>query len=254
MNADGTHPQRLTHNNVSDGYPSWSPDGHHLASRSSRSGNYEVYVLEVVSQTVQRLTGAEDELGSTAPDWSPDGTELTYEKFIQVKNGLSPKTIWIMSATGEQQRPLLPDPQEGDTLIFRFTPRWSADGQQILFDEFLWRGEQEESRYIVQRIGGRKKEVTDINERIGNKWIAAGACWMEADRAFLFSIMRKEKPNPNYDIYRYAFETRSLKRLTRELSDEKNPDWIQGALSVSPHGKLTRLWSDIKRGAPPETR
>ena len=38
MNADGTDPQRLTHNNVIDAYSCWSPDGTQIAFASTRSG------------------------------------------------------------------------------------------------------------------------------------------------------------------------------------------------------------------------
>lgn len=247
INADGTELQRLTHNNFKDGSPSWSPDGHHLAFKSNRSGRRAVFVIKLASQTVTQLTGIEDETGSTEPDWSPDGTQITFERFIRVRAGLSPKTIYVMSATGEHQRPLLPDPPIGDTLILRYRPRWSADGQRILFYEFKWRGKQQESQFVVQEIGSRKKEVNDINDRLGSNWIAAGKCWMENDRAILVSMMLKDKPNPNYDIYRYTFDTRSLRRLTRHPESERYPDWIQGALSVSPHGKLTWLWGEIKQ-------
>lgn len=96
-----------------------------------------------------------------------------------------------------------------------------------------------DSSFNIQRINGRKQEITDINDRLGNNWIIAGASWMEHDRAILFSIKRSDKLNLNYDLYRYAFDTRSLKRLTREPNDERWPDWIEGALSVSPHGKLS---------------
>ena len=67
-----------------------------------------MYVIELASQTVQRLTGAEGELGSAAPDWSPDGTEIVYEKFISNGGGLAHKNIYLMRANGEQQHPLLP--------------------------------------------------------------------------------------------------------------------------------------------------
>ena len=64
MNADGTDQKRLTHNTVADGYPSWSPDGQYLAFHSGRSGKgkSEVYVIELASQRVQRLTGTKGEL------------------------------------------------------------------------------------------------------------------------------------------------------------------------------------------------
>ena len=106
MNANGTNVQRLTDNNVGDNYPSWSPDGKKIAFRSSRSGNREVYVMDLATRDVTQLTGLEDgdEMGSTVPDWSPDGAQIVYEKFTEFG-----KDIYVMSADGTNQRPLLRD-------------------------------------------------------------------------------------------------------------------------------------------------
>ena len=247
INANGTKLQRLTHNNIADGYPSWAPDGQHIAFTSRPGGKSNVFVIELTSQTVTQLTGIEDEERSVAPDWSPDGTQITFERFIRIKNGINPKTIYVMSADGQHPRPILPDPHRNGPPTFRFFPRWSADGQHILSYEVKWFGEQDKRSFFVQPLSGSRKDITDINDRLGDNWIIAGASWMEHDRAILFSIKRSDKPTPNYDIYRYGFQTRSLRRLTREAADERFPDWTEGALSVSPYGKLTTLWGKIKQ-------
>ncbi len=253
MNADGTGQKRLTHNTVADGYPSWSSDGKRIAFTSKRTGNhrhrkYEVYVIELASQRVQRLTGTEGELGSGAPDWSPDGREIVYEKFISNGGGLAHKNIYLMRANGEQQRPLFPDPQEGAaTIIMWFFPRWSADGQRILANDCRFRGDEHKCHLTVQRVGGMKTEIKAIKQRLGDNWLISGAGWMEHDRAIIFSMKLTDKPNANYDLYRYVFETGSLRRLRRDARDERSPDWIEGSLSVSPHGKLPTQWGDIKQ-------
>ncbi len=244
MNADGTEPQRLTQNNVIDHYLSWSPDGQHIAFTSARDGSWGIFVIKVATLAVTKITGIEDD--SAAPDWSPDGTRLTFERFLRVP-GISPKTIYVMSANGQHPRPILPHPEAGDPPTFRFFPRWSADGQKILFYEVKWFAERDKRRFFVQRLGGRKQEITDIHERLGEEWMISGACWMEKDRAMLFSIKRLDKPNPNYDIYRYTFDKRGLRRITREPGHERWPDWIEGALSVSPDGKSPTQWGEIKR-------
>ena len=242
MNADGTDPQRLTHNNVLDNTPSWSPDGTQIAFSSSRSGVWEVFVIELATRAVTQLT---DALSST-PDWSPDGTQIAFERFIKIPNGINPKTIYVMDADGQHQRPVLPDPPLGPP-TFRYFPRWSADGQRLLFYEGQWFKEGDVLQLIVQQVDGTKKEITDITDRLGNNFLIAGASWMENDRAVLFALKRLDKPNSNYDLYRYTFDTRGLRRLTREPGDEKWPDWTEGALSVSPHGRLTTLWGEIKK-------
>ena len=245
MNADGTDPQRLTHNNVIDAYSCWSPDGTQIAFASTHSGEWQVFVIELATLAVKQLTSGGADAPSASPDWSPDGTQIAFSRFIRV-NGIAPKTIYVMDAEGQRQHPILPDPLLDGPLTSRYFPRWSADGQRILFYESKWFRDGDVMQLIVKRIGGGKQEITDINDRLGNNFLIAGASWMENDHSMLVSININDKPNANYNIYRYGFETRGLRRLTREASDEKWPDWTEGALSVSPHGKLTTQWAEIK--------
>ncbi len=91
MNADGTNPQRLTYNNVFDVDSAWSPDGRSLAFTSTRTGSWEVFVIELATRTLTQLTGLEGDTGSGSPDWSPDGTQIVFERFISIGNGISRK-------------------------------------------------------------------------------------------------------------------------------------------------------------------
>ena len=252
MNADGTDQKRLTDNDVGDDYPSWSPDGQYLVFQSRRNRNLEVYVIELSSRRVQRLTGAEGKLGSGAPDWSPNGKEIVYERFISNGGGLAHKNIYLMDADGDNQRSLLPDPEKGAlTIITRYFPRWSADGQRILFEDCKWGDGGDDGPKCmptVKRIGGGKTEIKAIKERLGDNWLITSTDWMDNDRALIISLKLKDTPNANYDLYRYVFETGSLRRLRRDARDEKYPDWIEGSLSVSPQGKLPTRWGNIKHG------
>lgn len=252
INADGTDPQRLTHNNVADGYPSWSPDGQYIAFRSSRSGNREVYVIEVATRTLTQLTFAEahEHDSSTAPDWSPDGSQITFERFLSTRDrvgaGFAGKSIYVMSADGQRQRPLQPLRQIDDN-VMQFEPRFSADGQRVLFNDCKWLGDRTRCRLSIARIGGVAHVIEDLYNRFGDNFLISYAGWMQNDRAILFEMKRLDKPDPNYDLYRYAFDTRKLRQLTSNPVDEEYADWTEGALSVSPNQKLPTQWGDIKQ-------
>ncbi len=251
MNADGTNVQRLTDNNVSDGYPSWAPDGKRIAFSSTRSGRYEVHVIDLATLHVTQLTEGETSAG--VADWSPDGTQIVYEKFLPapaggVGFGFLDKNIYVMSANGEDQRPLLPDPDPDGPFVMRFFPRWSADGQRIVFDDRAWldNGKQR-GRLTILPLGGRLGQVKGIYNQLGDNLLVSTTSWMRNDKSLLLAIKLLDEPKPNYDIYRYDLNTQTLKRLTRGEENEKYPDWIEGTLSVTPQGKKKVTWGKVKQ-------
>ena len=247
MNADGTDPQQLTHNNAIDAVPSWSPDGTQIAFTSGRTGAWEVFVLDVETHAVTQITDRGPGADSAAADWSPDGTQFTFERFIRGPNGgITPKTIYVMDVDGQHQRRALPDPRGNEPPTYRYFPRWSADGNRILFYEAQWFPDRDVKRFYIIGIGGAKRELRTINRRLGEKFLIAGASWMMDDQGIVFSVKLLEGPAPNYDIYRYMLGTGELRKLHSDTRDEDWPDWIEGELSVAPFGKLTTLWGGLK--------
>ena len=247
MNADGTDQQRLTNNNVSDREPCWSPDGKHIAFTSRISGISQIFVMELSTSALTQLTGIdedENERGSFAPDWSPDGTEIIYEKFIRSPFGFSHKTIYVMDSDGENQQPLLSDLDENnDEVIMRFRPRWSADGRMVLYDDATWLDATGQTgKLTIMQIGHRHWTVDGIydilNDKHGENVLIGGHCWMNKDRELLFGLRLIDKSRKNYDLYKFDLISGRLTRLTRSPEVvEGYPDWIEGTLSVDPAKK-----------------
>lgn len=76
FNLDGTNGERLTFEGT-DSYPAWSPTGESMIFASQeRAGNWEIYQLNRLDGTIQRLTfrTAVD----TTPVFSPDGQEIYF--------------------------------------------------------------------------------------------------------------------------------------------------------------------------------
>jgi len=75
MQPGGFSPTRLT-TDASDTAPAWSPDGKQIAFISARAGNWEVYLVEVASGDVTRLT--DHAAADVAPTWSPTGKQIAF--------------------------------------------------------------------------------------------------------------------------------------------------------------------------------
>lgn len=248
MNANGTNQRQLTHNvdGSKNGLPTWSPDGQFIAFSSNRSGRSEIYTINLQNFAVKQLTGIEEETGSHRPDWSLNGEEIVFVRFI-AKPGLSHKGIWVMSADGKNQRPFLPDPEKDVPLLLRSYPQWMPDGRQILFIESRQQQDKRVKRFVIQHKGGFRKEI-DINEKIGGRWVGSDAGLMEQGRAILFSVGRLDVPDNErfHDIYRYEIATGKLRKLTKRRYHNILPDWVEGPLPISPQGKMGLQWGDMK--------
>jgi TolB protein len=100
-NSDGSDVQKI---DLPDkGYvidPAWSPNGQ-LAAFSWRrpTGNYDIYVMDVVTRQLLELT--RDEGRNERPSWAPDGRHLVFES---TRTGT--RQIWSMLANGSEPRQL----------------------------------------------------------------------------------------------------------------------------------------------------
>ena len=103
-----------------NGHPSVSPDGTEVAFVSDRSGDFELYLVDIDGTGLTRLTETTGQ--DSRPDWSPDGTRLAFES---ERDG--DFDVYVLElATGEVRRLTDDDAWDGG-------PVWSPDGTRLLF-------------------------------------------------------------------------------------------------------------------------
>ncbi len=112
-NADGSNVQKIDLPDM--GYvidPAWSPNGQLLAFSWRRpSGNYDIYVMDIVTHQLVELT--RDEGRNERPSWAPDGRHLVFES---TRTGT--RQIWTMLADGSMPHQLTFEGQSE-------SPNWS---------------------------------------------------------------------------------------------------------------------------------
>jgi WD40-like Beta Propeller Repeat/Dockerin type I domain len=103
------------------GHPAWSKDCKTILFWSRKSGNDEIWSMNVASSALTKLTS--DPSVDADPIWSTDGTRIAF-----VSNRLGKNDIWIMNANGSNQTVLT------NGLVGQANdPTWSPDDQRIAF-------------------------------------------------------------------------------------------------------------------------
>lgn len=148
---------RLTADAWDDDSPAISPDGSKIAFASNRSGTREIYILDLVSNTLTQMTNSKAFEGSI--DWSPDGSYIVYDIYQNEHFDLV-----IQSVSDQTESPI----QLTDGSTNNFKPAWSPDGSELAFVSdrsgrnsiWLARLQNPEDRFI-EVIGSTEADFTD---------------------------------------------------------------------------------------------
>ncbi len=117
---DSSTPREVAVDPASDRTPVWSPDGAKVAFMSTRSGDADIWVVNVDGTGLQILTT--DTEADHSPFWSPDGQQIVY-----ACGGFEGSDICAVNSDGTGQRTVTGS-EATDA-----GPVWSPDGGLIAF-------------------------------------------------------------------------------------------------------------------------
>ncbi len=277
MNLDGTDQQQLTIrdkrlNSEYDG-GEFSPDGtaivfsytHYVEIPGGRGPKVALQIFYLKDNRIETIA---DDTRATAKDWSPDGKNIVFATGRSIGGGGT--TLWIIRANGTNLRPLIPEPaaDPAGLIVHRWYPKWSPDGQKILYTEkeYIWETfrDEENNRNIIALIHKahryliRSKNVgSTVQElKIPKDLECMSMDWMDDGKSVIFcahQVQLNTRPvigegRPRGIIYKYDLATSEITQLTHNSWYYETVDWISDdVLSVTPLGKKKVRWGMLKQ-------
>ncbi|MCK4462596.1 MAG: PD40 domain-containing protein [candidate division Zixibacteria bacterium] len=241
-------PVRLTLDLADDTEPSWSPDGTMIAFVSDRTGNDEIWRIDLATGTVDSVTSN----GNTNwhLDWSPDGQLISYN------GGPNTGEIWVVApdGSGDTAR-ITPGPcrhpdwsPEGSEFLYTarigvegpihrinsdgsgepivvvssgWYPDWSPDGSRIAFARYYGGGQI----YLVDPDGSNLKNISTSSD------YHAYAAWSPDGSKIACSITK----NGNSEIYIIDTLGNELLQVTNNPSSDGYPTWSPSGDAIAFH-------------------
>lgn len=178
--------------------PAWSPDGKSLLFTLSKDGNAELYLLQLSTGNVRRLTthGGID----TDPSWSPTGREIAF-----VSDRAGSAQVYVMDAEGANIRRLT---YEGG---YNTQPRWSPKGNLIVYTS-------RQGHFDIWAINADGSSPRRLTGGRGNN---QSPSWAANGRHITFSSDR----NGRWQLFTMLADGSEQAALTKGLEEATSPSW-----------------------------
>ena len=156
MDADGSNQTNLTNESSGDDiFPSWSPDGAHIAFTRGVTADADIFVMNADGSGQTDVTNSPAAYDYT-PAWSPDSAHIVFSRY---ENG-NPGDMYVMNADGSNQTNITNDNTTDD-----YAPAWSPDGNQIAYSRFDISGSSSTEIYVMSPDGSGKHRPDERSRR-----------------------------------------------------------------------------------------
>lgn len=147
VNVDRTQFKIVDNHPERDFMPDWSFDGNRILFTSVRDGRHQIYEMSALGGNVQRLIVSEHE--DADGHYAPGGDKVVFSS-----NREGNSDLFIYDRNTNETSSLI------NTVAFEYTPRWSPDGESVLFK----RSSEEfgaSNLFTIDIEGGELVQVTD---------------------------------------------------------------------------------------------
>jgi len=234
--VDGLAVTQLTSDGADDAFPTFSPDGQHIAFASNRGGSWDIYMMDRTGKNIVQVTSGPSQ--DMHPSFSPDGTRIAYCSL----NGRGQWELWIVNLVTSERR------QIGYGLF----PRWSPakDRDVLAFQRARNRGGRWFSIWTCEIADGEARSITEVAESSNAAIISPG--WSPDGRQLTYATILEPnaadahgKPTGQQDIWTINADGTGRHRLTDGKGVNTGPFWASDGriYFVSNRGGAESIWS-----------
>jgi TolB protein len=216
INADGSGLTQITSGSGFEGFPSWSPDATKIAVDGGDEDGLPqgIFIVDVATGALTPVTANPYGFFDTEPQYSPDGTQITFTRVKRFNPGRGGQTaVFVVNVDGSHLRQLTPwgmNAAESD---------WSPDGSKIALNDADDRIKTA-SIYVINPDGtGLTKLTHDTN---------AGSfrpCWSPAGDRIVFTRISFGPHGGPFDLYTMNADGTNVTPLTQTPDFENQADW-----------------------------
>lgn len=231
----GTAVTKLTSDDSDNAFPAFSPDGKRIAFCSTRSGVWNLYVMDIDGRNAVQVTGGMAQC--IHPSFSPDGTRLVYSSLGGRSNQWE---LWIVSLIDGQKR------QIGAGLF----PSWSParDVDRIAFQRPRDRGSRWFSLWTLDLVDGEARRITEV--AVSANAAIVSPAWSPDGRRLVFATIldpmhKRTHSRGEQDIWTVNDDGSDRRRLTDGIGINLSPVWssTNDVFFISDRSGTESVWS-----------